>query len=102
MEVHKPVKMPFLGAKSNKGTIIPLVKYTQYFIHTQKRADRAGIREDWIWRVMINPLREQLQSDGRIRRWGRIEEAEGRILRVILLNDGETVHNAFFDRGFKE
>jgi len=23
-------------------------------------------------------------------------------LRVILLDDGETVHNAFFDRGFRE
>jgi len=26
---------------------------------------------------------------------------ENRYLRVILLEDGETVHNAFFDRGFK-
>jgi hypothetical protein len=26
---------------------------------------------------------------------------ESRYLRVILLPDGETVHNAFFDRGFK-
>jgi len=24
------------------------------------------------------------------------------VLRVILLADGETVHNAFFDRSFKE
>jgi hypothetical protein len=30
----------------------------------------------------------------RFRRW------ENRYLRVILLEDGETVHNAFFDRGF--
>ena len=36
------------------------------------------------------------------RRWGKIEEAEGRYLRVVLLEDGETVHNAFFDRRFKE
>ncbi|MEX2163494.1 MAG: hypothetical protein WD823_04530 [Sulfuricaulis sp.] len=33
--------------------------------------------------------------------WARIEEAEGRYLRVVLLPDGETVHNAFFDRGHK-
>ena len=26
---------------------------------------------------------------------------EGKFLRVILLADGETVHNAFFDRKFK-
>ncbi len=29
------------------------------------------------------------------------DELGGRYLRVILLSDGETVHNAFFDRGFK-
>jgi hypothetical protein len=26
----------------------------------------------------------------------------GKYLRIILLEDGETVHNAFFDRNFKE
>jgi len=25
-----------------------------------------------------------------------------KILRVVLLEDGETVHNAFFDRSFRE
>jgi hypothetical protein len=30
-----------------------------------------------------------------------IAEMENRYLRVVLLPDGETVHNAFFDRGFK-
>ncbi len=33
-------------------------------------------------------------------KWKKIKE-EGRFLRVILLPDGETVHNAFFDRRFK-
>jgi len=41
-----------------------------------------------------------VQADGRIRCWARIDEAGGRYLRVILLDDKETVHNAFFDRGF--
>jgi hypothetical protein len=40
------------------------------------------------------------QVDGRIQRWAFIEE-EQRYLRVILLEDGETLHNAFFDRRFK-
>ena len=35
------------------------------------------------------------------RQWGYIEEY-GKYLRVILLEDGITVHNAFFDRRFKE
>jgi len=46
--------------------------------------------------------KEEIQSDGRIRRWAKIKEAGGRVLRVVLLEDGETVHNAFFDRSFKE
>ena len=51
---------------------------------------------------MINaPEREVIQADGRVRRWAAIREAEGRYLRVVLLPDGETVHNAFFDRSFK-
>ena len=41
-----------------------------------------------------------MQADGRIRRWTHVREMEGRFLRVILLADGETVHNAFFDRSF--
>lgn len=43
----------------------------------------------------------EVQSDGRVRKWARIAET-GKFLRVILLEDGETVHNAFFDRSFKE
>jgi hypothetical protein len=30
------------------------------------------------------------------------DKAEGRFLRVVLLEDGETVHNAFFDRSFSQ
>jgi hypothetical protein len=56
----------------------------------------------WIQRVSRNPEKEEIQADGRIRRWGKIEEAENRYLRIILLEDGETVHNAFFDRSFRE
>ena len=59
------------------------------------------IQESWIQEVIDNPVRELIQADGRIRRWGQVREMEGRYLRVILLEDGETVHNAFFDRGFK-
>ncbi|MEZ5616079.1 MAG: hypothetical protein R3E35_12785 [Rhodocyclaceae bacterium] len=55
---------------------------------------------EWIESAVRNPVREVLQADGRIRRWRPIEEADGRVLRVVLLPDGETVHNAFFDRGF--
>jgi len=55
---------------------------------------------EWIRDTVNNPTRTEVQSDGRIRKWKKIEE-EGKFLRVILLSDGETVHNIFFDRGFK-
>jgi hypothetical protein len=73
----------------------------QYFEAVRQREDRKTIRIEWIERVMRSPEREQVQADGRIRLWARIEEAEGRYLRVVLLPDRETVHNAFFDRSFK-
>lgn len=77
------------------------MKTTQYFEYVKKRPDRAGIKEDWIRFVIENPERTETQSDGRIRKWAKIIEVD-RYLRVILLKDGETVHNAFFDRSFKE
>ena len=78
------------------------MKTTQYFQYTRQRPDRALILDEWIERVIQAPLREEIQSDGRVRRWARIAEMGNRVLRVILLEDGETVHNAFFDRNFKE
>ncbi len=67
----------------------------------RQRPDRAAIYLEWIERVVVHPVREQIQQDGRIRRWAPIAEMDGRYLRVILLPDGETVHNAFFDRSFR-
>ncbi|MEM0910041.1 MAG: hypothetical protein AAGJ37_03645 [Pseudomonadota bacterium] len=77
------------------------MKFTSYFLSTRERPDRASIDLHWIEHVVTNPDFESLQSDGRIRRWSKIAEKDGRYLRVVLLSDGETIHNAFFDRGFK-
>lgn len=77
------------------------MKTTAYFQAIRKRPDRVIIKDEWIERVTEFPEREYVQADGRIRRWARIDEMEGKYLRVVLLPDGETVHNAFFDRGFK-
>ena len=66
----------------------------------RQRADRAGIKLEWIERVVSSPVKEVIQEDGRIRRWAPVAEFDNRYLRVVLLEDGETVHNAFFDRRF--
>jgi hypothetical protein len=77
------------------------MKFTQYFQAMRIRPDRAIIKLEWIQYVIEHPVREVIQQDGRICRWAAIDEVEGRYLRVILLPDGETVHNAFFDRRFR-
>ena len=76
------------------------MKFTQYFQAMRSRPDRAMIRMEWIEQVVGHPGKEVIQKDGRIRRCAPIQEMEGRYLRIILLPDGETVHNAFFDRRF--
>jgi len=55
--------------------------------------------------VLVDPVRHIVQSDGRRRSWGRVilpGEEKRRILRVVTLDDGETLHNAFIDRDFRE
>jgi hypothetical protein len=62
-------------------------------------------RNDMVEAVLARPLRREVQPDGRIRFWGivrRLGESEPRYLRVVTLADGETVRNAFLDRGFRE
>lgn len=66
----------------------------------RQRADRADIKLEWIERTVTKPVKELIQEDGRIRRWAPIVESGNRYLRVVLLEDAETVHNAFFDRRF--
>ena len=76
-------------------------KSTTYFQSTRTRDDRQHILDEWIETVLAMPEREYIQVDHRIRMWRKITAAEGRYLRLVVLPDGETVHNAFFDRGFK-
>ena len=80
---------------------MPGLKFTDYFWYMRQRPDRSFIEFDWIDRVIDSPEREEVQADGRIRLWVRISEMGGRYLRVILLPDRVTVHNAFFDRSYR-
>ena len=77
------------------------MKCTQYFSFIKQRADRKIIKDEWIGDTIKNPVKTEIQADRRIRKWKFIEEVR-RYLRIILLEDGETVHNVFFDRNFKE
>jgi hypothetical protein len=74
---------------------------TRYFaLNVMARPDRRDIDPIAITSVLNAPYRrERQEDDGRWRLWGWIEE-HGKWLRVVLLEDGETVHNAMFDRNF--
>ncbi len=54
---------------------------------------------EWIEETIKSPDFTEFQSDGRVRKWKKITE-EGKFLRHIAFRRG-TVHNVFFDRGFK-
>lgn len=76
------------------------MKTTAYFRNEVMRK-RPYLTIEMCIEVVKKPYRKEIQSDGRIRYWAKIEEFGGRYLRVVTLEDGETIHNAFFDRGFK-
>jgi uncharacterized protein YuzE len=75
------------------------MKTTDYFA-ISVMARRPYLRVEWIEQVLADPIRTEVQANGRIRRWAFIPEL-GKYLRVITEPDGETVHNAFPDRRFR-
>ena len=62
---------------------------------------RPYIKKEWCIRIVANPIRVERQENNRFRFWGIVDELEGRVLRVITLEDKTTIHNAFPDRSFK-
>ncbi len=77
---------------------------TRYF-EAQVLRKRPYLTVDMCRSAVSNPLRREVQADGRIRHWGVVllpNEAKPRILRVVTLEDGITLHNAFIDRNFRE
>ncbi len=74
------------------------MKQTAYF-KRRVLQQRPYIRVEWCEKAIREPAQRETQLDGRIRHWLYVEEL-GKYLRVITLEDGETLHNAFPDRNF--
>ena len=72
--------------------------FTSYF-QTDVMVKRSYIQVSWLEQALTAPLRREVQSDGRIRHWVWIDDLN-HYLRVVTLEDGLTVHNAFPDRRF--
>lgn len=80
------------------------MKTTRYF-KEQVLRKRPYIQRAWCESIIAAPMRREIQDDGRVRHWGKItlsNEPRPRYLRVVTLADGETIHNAFFGRNFRE
>ncbi len=80
------------------------MKTTRYF-REQILQKRPYLSERLCRRALDDALVRQVQSDGRIRHWAMIvddRDGQRRALRIVTLDDGETIHNAFFDRNFRE
>ena len=75
-------------------------KFTDYFEKEVLRK-RPYIKKEWCIGVLEDPIKMERQEHNRFRYWGAIDELEGRILRVVTLEDKQTIHNAFPDRRFK-
>jgi hypothetical protein len=76
------------------------LKTTRYF-EEQVLVKRPYLKREWCQQAIQNPARREIEPNGRIRNWLYISEL-GKYLRVVTLDDGETIHNAFPDRNFKE
>lgn len=99
------------GVRENQRGPAPTVASPSIDVKTTRCFDeqvprkRPYINPAWCAEVVAKPLRREEQSDGGVRWWGSVAvsgERTPRILRVVTLADGETVHNAFFDRRYKE
>jgi hypothetical protein len=80
------------------------LKTTRYF-EEQVLRKRPYIKREWCRDVLAARVRREVQTDGRVRYWGKIliaGEVRPRFRRVVTLDDGATVHNAFFDRNFRQ
>jgi len=74
--------------------------FTEYFENEVLRK-RSYLKKEWCIQIVENPLKVEPQENNRFRFWGVVDELEGRVLRGITLEDRETIHNAFPDRGYK-
>ncbi|MCP4264352.1 MAG: hypothetical protein GY777_02050 [Candidatus Brocadiaceae bacterium] len=78
-----------------------MFEYTSYF-EKDVLIKRPYIKKEWCEKVVSLKKFVKKQPDDRFRFWGEIPEFGNKYLRVITLNDQKTIHNAFFDRKFKE
>ncbi len=74
------------------------MRFSEHYINGRMAA--RGITLKQATAVVQNPVRSQLQEDGRTRYWGYVSEL-AHYLRVVVEPDGETIVTVFIDSGFQ-
>lgn len=77
------------------------VKQVTPYFENEVLRKRPYLTEEICRGVVENPERKEIQPEGRVRFWAKVEKLGNKYLRVVTLADGITIHNAFVDRGFK-
>jgi hypothetical protein len=77
------------------------LKATHYFRLTIQGKKRPEMTDAICEYVMASAEKIERQPDGRFRYFRAVPALGGRIVRVVTLEDGESVHNAFPDRRAK-
>jgi hypothetical protein len=99
--LRQGAEQPATPGRSARGR---LLKTTRYF-DEQVLRKRPYLTIETCMAVIGAPIHRTVQEDGRIRHWGKVPlspDGKARILRVVTLADGETIHNAFYDRDFRK
>ena len=77
-----------------------IYRFIEYFENEVLRK-RPYLKKEWCIKVIENPIKIEPQENNRFRFWGVVDDLEGRVLRVVTLEDKTTIHNAFPDSGHK-
>ncbi|MBT1450536.1 hypothetical protein KJ365_06540 [Glaciecola sp. XM2] len=73
---------------------------TNYFKQKRLEPSQMHIKQRWIENTYLSPEFRLLQSDGRVSLFSKVSEMNNQYLRLILLKDGKTVRDAYFDKHF--
>ena len=74
------------------------MRYTGHY-NEERWDDRHITLDQAIW-VVNNPVRTQVQADGRVSYWAYLD-AHRHFVRVVVETDGETIVTAFIDGRFR-
>ena len=76
------------------------MKYSNHFLK-DVRHKRPYLNDEIIENILQNPLKIEIQDNGWTKIWG-FSNNHDKFIRIVMLEDGITIHTAFFDRNFKK